>query len=79
MVVRMDMIAKGEGDKSGDSGEQQAEETARGDRFNVLENLPSSIPSSRIYRKEDFLCSKLANGFYGDIFKVKFSREVCVF
>lgn len=79
MVVRMDITAKGEGDKRGDSDEQHAAETARGDRFNMLENLPSSIPSSRIYRKEDFLCSKLANGFYGDIFKVKLRREIRVF
>lgn len=67
MVFLMDITAEGKGNTGCALDGPQAEET----RHTMLENLPPSIPNSRIYRKEDFICSKLANGFYGDIFKVK--------
>lgn len=76
MVVLMDINAKREGDTSRVLDDPRPEESTRNDRFTMLENLPSSIPNSCIYRYEDFICGKLSNGFYGDIFKVTISYEI---
>lgn len=71
MLVLMDITAKRESDTGCVFNDPNSEEeSTRTDHRSMLENLPSSIPNSRIYRHEDFICSKLANGFYGDIFKV---------
>lgn len=67
----MDFSAKGE-DEVGCicndpvSGEEEATSIDR----SLLESIPSSIPSSCIYRYQDFTCTRLADGFYGDIYKV---------
>jgi len=76
MVVLMDINAKREGDTSRVLDDPRPEESTRNDHFTMLENLPSSIPNSCIYRYEDFICGKLSNGFYGDIFKVTISYEI---
>ena len=68
MVVLMDVTAKEKGDVCRNTSDLRALQTE--DHVPILQNLLSSIPNSCIYRKEEFICSKLASGFYGDIFKV---------
>lgn len=76
MVVLMDIVAEGDGDKGRCSKDSRTEETTR-DRCPMLGNLiPSTIPNSLIYRYEDFISNKIANGFYGDIFKVRVCLEL---
>ena len=74
----MDIAAKGDGDMGLSFNDPRSEE-ATIDRCTMLENLPPTIPNSLIYRYEDFIRSKIANGFYGDIFKVKISDEMYIF
>ncbi|KAJ7325341.1 hypothetical protein OS493_029887 [Desmophyllum pertusum] len=72
MVLLMDIPAKGDGDVGRictDPGSEEVEST-RIDR-SLLENIPSSIPSSCIYRYQDFRCTKIADGFYGNVYKVR--------
>lgn len=64
----MDVTAKEKGDVCRNTSDLRASQTE--DHVPILQNLLSSIPNSCIYRKEEFICSKLASGFYGDIFKV---------
>ena len=72
MVVLMDLETKEKGDFGGDLSASRMAQTTKGDQsISILQNLPSSIPNSCIYRKEEFIWSKLASGFYGDIFKVR--------
>lgn len=71
MVVLMDLETKEKGDFCGDLSASRMAQTSKGDKsISILQNLPSSIPNSCIYREEEFIWSKLASGFYGDIFKV---------
>ena len=79
MVVLMDIVAEGDGNKGRCNKDSRSEETTR-DRCLMLENLiPSTIPNSLIYRYEDFISKKIANGFYGDIFKVRMCLELHTF
>ena len=76
MVVLMDIAAEGDGNKGRCNEDSRSEETTR-DRCLMLGNLiPSTIPNSLIYRYEDFISKKIANGFYGDIFKVRMCLEL---
>ena len=79
MVVLMDIVAEGDGDKGRCNKDSRTEETTK-DRCLMLGNLiPSTIPNSLIYRYEDFISNKIANGFYGDIFKVRICLELHIF
>lgn len=72
MVLLMDVPAKGNADVGrifNDPGSGEEEESKRIDP-SLLEGIPSSIPSSCIYRFQDFTCTRLADGFYGNIYKV---------
>lgn len=68
----MDFPAKGDGDEGricNDPGSEE-EESIRIDP-SLLEGIPSSIPTSCIYRYQDFTCTQLADGFYGNVYKVQ--------
>lgn len=70
MVVLMDVSATGDGDVGSISSDPGfKDKSARIDRS--LLDIPSSIPSSCIYRCDDFIRTKIADGFYGDVYKVE--------
>lgn len=71
MVVLMDVTAKGEDDDGRIcNGPECGEEESRRIDPSLLDSIPSSIPSSCIYNYQDFIATQLADGFYGNIYKV---------
>lgn len=74
MVVLMDLTAQGKDDAGRicNGPECGEEESSRIDP-SLLESIPSSIPTSCIYRYQDFIATPLADGFYGNIYKVQSS------
>ncbi|PFX21560.1 Dual specificity testis-specific protein kinase 2 [Stylophora pistillata] len=70
MVVLMDGSASWNGEVKSNSVDRSCkDECGKIDRSSL--DIPSSIPSSCIYRYNDFICSKIADGFYGDVYKVQ--------
>lgn len=71
MVVPMDGSANWNGEVKSNSVDCRIikDESEKVDRS--LLDIPSSIPNSCIYRYNDFICSKIADGFYGDVYKVE--------
>lgn len=70
MVVLMDGSASWNGEVKSNSVDRSCkDECGKIDRSSL--DIPSSIPSSFIYRYNDFICSKIADGFYGDVYKVE--------
>lgn len=70
----MDVTAQ-EKDDAGricDGSECGEEEATRIDPT-LLEKIPSSIPTSCIYRYKDFIATLLTDGFYGNIYKVQWN------
>lgn len=67
----MDVTAQGK-DGAGRTcnGSECGEEESRRIDPSLLESIPSSIPTSCIYRYQDFIATLLADGFYGNIYKV---------
>ena len=70
----MDVTAQGKDDAGRIcNGPEYGEEESRRIDPSLLESIPSSIPTSCIYRYQDFIATLLADGFYGNIYKVKSS------
>ena len=65
----MDIAEQGNGVTGGISTDSTREEP-RLVNCSIVENLPFSIPKSRIFHYHEFSCSKIGDGFYGDVFKV---------
>jgi len=81
MVVLMDVTAQGKDDAGRIcNGSECEEEVSTRIDPSLLEKIPSSIPTSCIYRYKDFIATLLTDGFYGNIYKVQHreTKEVMV-